>query len=163
MFRSKKSMVNRVEVAFEIPFYSPRWRSAQKNCLERRVAASSGTKVVRACAEQWLIQGFQDELDRALHHFIFGRRDGDFILLQLRYLLRLTTHSRLTFRTPPLRLGVEPDFIPASRIEGQSLPWGKCCSPFTSAVGNCAPHPTLSYPESGTLLSGSSSLGVQWM
>src|SRR6266851_3393288 len=66
-------MVNRVEVAFEIPFYSPRWRSAQKNCLERRVAASSGTKAVRACAEQWLIQGFQDELDRALHHFIFGR------------------------------------------------------------------------------------------
>src|SRR5207244_3187208 len=67
-------MINCVEVAFEIPFEYPRWRPAQKNRLERRVATSLGTKAVRARAEQWLIQGFQDELDRALHHFIFGRR-----------------------------------------------------------------------------------------
>src|SRR5439155_12897841 len=66
---------------------------------------------------------------------------------RVRCLLRLTTHSRLTLRTPPLRLGVEPDFIPASRIEGQSLPWGKCSSPFTSAVGKCAPYRTLSCLE----------------
>ena len=77
-----------------------------------------------------------------------------------RYLLRLTTHSRLTSRTPPLRLGVEPDFIPASRIDGQSLPWGKRCSPFTSAVGNCVPHRTLSCLESDNLLSSSSSFAV---
>src|SRR3989442_8683300 len=54
-------MINCVEVAFEIPFEYPRWRPAQKNRLERRVATSLGTKAVRARAEQWLIQGFQDE------------------------------------------------------------------------------------------------------
>src|SRR5207244_11659905 len=50
-------MINCVEVAFEIPFEYPRWRPAQKNRLERRVATSLGTKAVRARAEQWLIRG----------------------------------------------------------------------------------------------------------
>src|SRR5438552_18584835 len=41
-------MINRVKVAFEIPVEYPCWRPAQDNRLERRVAAASGTKAVRA-------------------------------------------------------------------------------------------------------------------
>src|SRR5438270_628910 len=39
-------MINWVEVAFEIPFEYPRWRPAQKNRLERRVATSLPTKAL---------------------------------------------------------------------------------------------------------------------
>src|SRR6266540_3208081 len=44
----------------------------------------------------------------------------------------------------PLGLGALAGFLPASRIDGQSLPWGRCCSLFTATVGNrvLPPRPT---------------------
>ena len=47
---------------------------------------------------------------------------------------RLTTHSYL-LPGHPVGLGVLPGFIPASRIDGQSLPWGKRISLFTKWWG----------------------------
>ena len=60
--------------------------------------------------------------------------------------LGLTTHSYL-LPGHPSGLGVWPGFLPASRIEDQSLPWGRRISLFTSAVGNLTPHRAASYPE----------------
>src|SRR5437588_10780550 len=65
-------MVNPVEEVFQIPFYHPRWRAAQKHALERRMAASLGAEAVRARTKHRLVQSVQDQFDRTLHHFIFG-------------------------------------------------------------------------------------------
>jgi hypothetical protein len=53
----------------------------------------------------------------------------------------------------PVGLGVRHGFLPAPRIEDQSLPWGRCISLFTAAVGNRAPHRTTSCPGPVRLLS----------
>ena len=58
----------------------------------------------------------------------------------------LTTPSNL-LPGHPSGLGVWPGFLPASRIEDQSLPWGSGISLFTSAVGDCTPHRAARYPE----------------
>ena len=41
---------------------------------------------------------------------------------------------------PVCRTQTVPGFVPASRIDGQSLPWGRCISLFTSAAGDCTQH-----------------------
>src|SRR5436190_17449900 len=65
--------------------------------------------------------------------------------------LWLATHSHLL---PGFagRVPAAPGFVPASRIEDQSLPWGTRVSPFTAAVGNRAPHRASSCPGRGTAL-----------
>lgn len=47
----------------------------------------------------------------------------------------VTVHSYLLVGRAG-RIPVAPSLLPASRIEGQSLPWGRRVSPFTAAVGN---------------------------
>ena len=54
--------------------------------------------------------------------------------------LPLVTRSR----EPAGRIPAVPGLLPASRIEDQSLPWGRRISPFTSAAGTRTPHCTTS-------------------
>jgi hypothetical protein len=54
--------------------------------------------------------------------------------------LPIATCSRCT----PLGLERDPGFLPASRIDGQSLPWGRRCSLVIAAAGNSARHRTSS-------------------
>ena len=70
---------------------------------------------------------------------------------------------------PACRIQVVPGSLPASRIDGQSLPWGRCISLFTSAAGDCtqhrasscqgsllASHPWACLPISGERIAGTS-------